>query len=51
MYEINNNDIISGEEPGNFHLTIINDDVEQAYNQLREFILEELKQYNMQDTH
>ncbi|KAK0079916.1 hypothetical protein PV325_000637 [Microctonus aethiopoides] len=40
-----------GEEPGNFHLTIINDDVEQAYNQLREFILEELKQYNMQDTH
>ncbi|CAD6219350.1 GSCOCG00004926001-RA-CDS [Cotesia congregata] len=32
-----------GDEPGNFHRVIVNDDVEKAYRELREFILQELK--------
>ncbi|XP_011311548.1 guanylate kinase isoform X2 [Fopius arisanus] len=34
-----------GEEPGNFHRIIVNDDVDKAYAELREFILEEVKRF------
>ncbi|XP_008545222.2 guanylate kinase [Microplitis demolitor] len=32
-----------GDEPGNFHRVIVNDDVDKAYHELRDFILRELK--------
>ncbi|XP_051153993.1 guanylate kinase isoform X2 [Leptopilina boulardi] len=35
-----------GEHPGNFHLIIINDKVENAYDTLRDYILSEIKQQN-----
>lgn len=30
--------MISGQEPGNFHIIILNDNLEKAYSELREFI-------------
>ena len=32
-----------GEEPGNFDVIIVNDDLEEAYKKLREFVLPEVR--------
>ena len=32
-----------GEEPGNFDVIIVNDDLEKAYKTLREFVLPEVR--------
>ncbi|XP_043277896.1 guanylate kinase isoform X2 [Venturia canescens] len=34
-----------GEQPGNFHAVIVNDNLDKAYEKLREIVLEELKRY------
>ncbi|KAF7993829.1 hypothetical protein HCN44_011098 [Aphidius gifuensis] len=34
-----------GETPGNFHMVIVNDNFTEAYNDLKEFVLEELKRF------
>lgn len=34
---------ISGKTPGNFHVIILNKDVDQAYRELRDFIVKELE--------
>ena len=33
-----------GETPGNFHATVVNDDLERAYQQLRQFLLPIIEQ-------
>lgn len=35
--------MISGKTEGNFHIVILNDDVERAYKELRDFIVAELE--------
>ena len=35
-----------GEEEGNFDIIIVNDDLDTAYSQLREFILPEIEKIN-----
>lgn len=35
--------MIPGKAEGNFHIVVLNDDVERAYKMLRDFILAELE--------
>lgn len=35
--------LISGKAEGNFHIVVLNDDVEKAYKALRDFIVAELE--------
>lgn len=35
---------ISGKTEGNFHTIVLNEDVEKAYKELRDFIVKELEQ-------
>lgn len=37
-------DYISGKAEGNFHKIVLNEDVEKAYKELRDFIVKELQQ-------
>ena len=37
-----------GEEPGNFDVVIVNDDLEEAYKKLREFVLPEVRRQQQQ---
>lgn len=36
-------EIVYGETPGNFHLVLLNDNLEKAYGRLRDFVLKELE--------
>lgn len=36
-------EIVYGETPGNFHLVLLNDNLEKAYSRLRDFVLKELE--------
>lgn len=36
--------MISGQEPGNFHIIILNDNLDKAYSELREFISQNMEE-------
>lgn len=36
--------MISGQEPGNFHIVILNDNLDKAYSELREFISQNMEE-------
>lgn len=35
-----------GEQVGNFHLILVNDSLDKAYNRLKEFVIKELEKPN-----
>lgn len=36
--------MLTGQEPGNFHIIILNDDLDKAYAELREFVFKNVEE-------